>query len=98
MSTPKSFPAITVQGTSEVGKTPGGRQGAVVAISGTFNGSTVTLAYKDPVTGTITAYSSADASITAPGEIAVTSGENVQLFLIVTVADPTSIVPFTSYF
>lgn len=98
MTTPTSAKTITAQGNFLVGKVPGERQGVVIAVAGTFNGATVTAGYRNPGTDTVTAYSGADASITADGEIAIVAGNGVEIFLLVTVADPTSIDPLTSFF
>lgn len=96
MAEPVSFPTITTQTSTFVGKVPGDRQGATVSIDGAFNGGTATLGY-EAADGTIVNYTSEDAAITANGQISVVAGNSVKLFLTTTVANPTGIDVLTSY-
>lgn len=96
MAAPEVTPTITTQTSTKVGKVPGDHQGVTLLVSGTFNGATATAGYKAD-DGTINDFSSADAALTADGEISITAGNHTEIFLTTTVATPTGIDVIATY-
>lgn len=69
--------------------------GFTLAVTGTFNGSTVTAQYLNTVGGTVTAqpFSTTGLSLTAAGEKqGINMGSHSEINIAVTVANPTGIV------
>lgn len=97
MAAPVITPTITTQTSTLIGKIPGDRQGATILVSGAFNGSTVNISYKAD-DGSFVNFTGANSSLTADGQISVTAGNNLPLFLTTSVANPTGINTITTYF
>ena len=96
MAQPRPTGPITTQTDTFVAKVPGERQGTTLLVSGTFNGSTATAGY-EAEDGTIVAFTGADASLTADGEISVVGGNSLKIYIITTVANPTGINVLATY-
>jgi len=97
MATPINIGPIIAQKSTFIIKTTGIGQGVTLLVSGNFNGATATAGYK-AADGTIVDFASADAAITADGEISITAGQNIEIFLTTTVANPTGINVLAAYF
>ena len=96
MATPRSNNTITTQGSFLVGKVPGDRQGTTLLISGNFNAAQATAAYK-AADGTFVDFQSADATLTATGEISVVAGNGIEIYLTVSLANPVGIDVIAAY-
>ena len=96
MATPRSNNTITTQGSFLVGKIPGDRQGTTLLISGNFNSAQATAAYK-AADGTFVDFQSADATLTATGEISVVAGNGIEIYLTVSLANPVGIDVIAAY-
>ena len=96
MATPRSNNTITTQGSFLVGKVPGDRQGTTLLISGNFNSAQATAAYK-AADGTFVDFQSADATLTATGEISVVAGNGIEIYLTVSLANPVGIDVIAAY-
>ena len=96
MATPRSNNTITAQGSFLVGKIPGDRQGTTLLISGNFNSAQATAAYK-AADGTFVDFQSADATLTATGEISVVAGNGIEIYLTVSLANPVGIDVIAAY-
>ena len=97
MTTPVKTGPITTQTSTPIGKIPGDRQGATLLVSGAFNGSTVNVSYQ-AADGSFVNFTGANSVLTATGQISVTAGNNLALFLTTSVANPTGINVITTYF
>ena len=96
MATPRQNQTITTQGSFLVGKIPGDRQGTTLLISGNFNSAQATAAYK-AADGTFVDFQSADATLTATGEISVVAGNGIEIYLTVSLANPVGIDVIAAY-
>lgn len=97
MTTPVTTATITTQTSTLIGKIPGNRQGATILVSGAFNGATVNISYQ-AADGSFVNFTGANSSLTATGQISVTAGNNLPLYLTTSVANPTGINAITTYF
>ena len=97
MASPVITPTITTQTSTLIGKIPGDRQGSTILVSGAFNGSTVNVSYQAADKSFVN-FTGANSELTATGQISITAGNNLPLFLTTSVADPTGINVITTYF
>lgn len=78
MSIPYNITSIT---NTDIGKVPPDKQGVTVKLSGTFGGTTASLAYGIPGTTKKPIWQGADASKTAAGEIGAFAGAGDDVYI-----------------